>query len=287
MARIRAVSKRKVSFFFVIFLSSLLSLGWSAFAAEADCPGVSEPPPVILKANLESVQSSLESLRDEQGRIVWTTTSNSKQALREIFESTPAKTKLEQFFQLLFLIQNQMPSEYGTVIVKPPGITEVLLAARVFRDSSFPKTITSVRLDRGGPDSPPVFTVQFADSEVRFPINEGKGFATWDQGMCQIAKELVFYNGFSFKIRKARNSQNLVVDRFDKVQIFGQFGTRKVVSIDLSYVDLEKVEFIKGTDQGKVTARVAKREFQENKHSAFFRFIGTLIPNTSTQRIDW
>lgn len=100
-------------------------------------------------------------------------------------------------------------------------------------------------------------------------------------------KELVFYPGFSFRIRTARNSKNLVVDDFNKVEIYGQFGTRKIFSIDLSYVDLEKVEFIRGTDQGKVRARVAQREFQENKHSKLFKFIGTMIPNTSKQRIDW
>ena len=72
-----------------------------------------------------------------------------------------------------------------------------------------------------------------------------------------------------------------------KVQLFGQFGTRRIFNIDLQYVDLEKVEFVKGTDEGKVTCRVARREFKENKHYALFQFIGTLIPNNSRQRIDW
>jgi hypothetical protein len=47
------------------------------------------------------------------------------------------------------------------------------------------------------------------------------------------------------------------------------------------------VEFIKGTDQGKVKAKVSQREFKENKHSGLFKFVGSLIPNTSKQRIDW
>ncbi len=134
---------------------------------------------------------------------------------------------------------------------------------------------------------PPLWKVSFDQSEVRFPINQGQGFSTWDQGMCQTVKELVFYPGFSFNLRKARNSDNLIVDNFDKVEMFGSFGTRKIVSIDLKYVDLEKVEFIKGTDEGRVKARVARREFRENPHSKLFKFIGTMIPNTSRQRIDW
>ena len=52
-------------------------------------------------------------------------------------------------------------------------------------------------------------------------------------------------------------------------------------------IKMEKVEFIEGTDQGRVKSRVSRREFEENKHSSLFKFIGTLIPNTSQQRIDW
>lgn len=276
--------KRKARFF------SLLGLVFLTTGAAADdprCPGADDSPPPILRADLPKLISLLEQMKNSRGTVFWKTTDETRESLHEIFESIPPKTKLEQFFQLLFLIQRSVGEEALPVVVNPPGVTEVLLAAKVFTDPSFPQKITSVELRKNNPDRPPLYRVQFSEPEVRFPINEGQGFATWDQGMCQIAKELVFYPGFSFRIRKARNSKNLVVDDFNKVEIYGQFGTRKIVSIDLNYIDLEKVEFIQGTDQGKVKARVARREFRENKHSKLFKFIGSLIPNTARQRIDW
>ena len=254
------------------------------------CPDAVAPPPV-LDVDLDQLRSSLASLKDTQGREIWKNTPETDQELQDIFKSLPRKTKLEQFFQLLFSIQKNLDESLNNssapVVVQPPKITDVLLVAKVFTDPSFPKRITSVELTRTDTSRPPLYKVQFSDNEVRFPINQGRGFSSWDQGMCQTAKELVFYPGFSFRIRTARNSKNLVIDDFNKVEIFGQFGTRKIFSIDLSYIELEKVEFIAGTDQGKVKARVAQREFQTNQHSALFKFIGTMIPNTSKQRIDW
>jgi len=255
------------------------------------CPDAVAPPPPVLDVDLDQLRSSLASLKDTQGREIWKNTPETDQELQDIFKSLPRKTKLEQFFQLLFSIQKNLDESLNNssapVVVQPPKITDVLLVAKVFTDPSFPKRITSVELTRTDTSRPPLYKVQFSDNEVRFPINQGRGFSSWDQGMCQTAKELVFYPGFSFRIRTARNSKNLVIDDFNKVEIFGQFGTRKIFSIDLSYIELEKVEFIAGTDQGKVKARVAQREFQTNQHSALFKFIGTMIPNTSKQRIDW
>jgi hypothetical protein len=117
--------------------------------------------------------------------------------------------------------------------------------------------------------------VQFSDNEVRFPINQGKGFWSWDQGMCQIAKELVFYPGFSLGSAPRAIPKTLVVDNFNKVEIFGQFGTRKLVSIDLSYVDLEEGGVHRRHRRGQGEgARVAQREFDTNEHSKLFKFIG-------------
>lgn len=275
--------KKKASFSF--FVLALVLVPLTSLGAKQDfCPGVDDPPPPVLNPNVPRLVTSLESLRDTEGRVVWKTSESNLSDLRRIFESKPAKTKLEQFFQLLFLIQKQ--GKNIPIVVRPPGITDVLLQARVFTNPSFPAKITSVTLKKNG-NGILTYRVEFGDAEIRFPINQGRGFVTWEQGMCQKAKELVFYTGFSFQVRKARNSRNLVVDHFDKVQLFGEFGTRKIFSIDLNYVDLEKVEFIEGTDQGKVKSRVADREFLENKHSRLFRFVGTLIPSTSQQRIDW
>lgn len=229
----------------------------------------------------------LEDLKDSNGRVLWAAGEREVDSLRKIFDVTPPKTKLEQFFQLLFLLQRRIPEKLLPLTVGPPRIAEILITAGVFKTPDFPRKITEVELKQDGPNSPPRYRVSFSDPEVRFPINEGRGFSVWEQGMCQVARDLVFYPGFSFTLRKARNSKNLVVNNFSGVELYGDFGTRKIFSIDLNYVDLKKVEFIEGTDQGKVTSRVARREFKENPHSKFFKFIGSLIPNTSRQRIDW
>jgi len=264
-----------------------LVLSQSSFSIAADpkqCPGAFAPAPPVLKPDLLALLSALEALKDTTGQGVWKTTPETKKELDQVFES---KTKLEQFFQLLFLLQKHIPKNHLPLVVEPPGIIQVLLAAKVFKDPAFPQRITRVELKHDDPNRNPFYTVHFADKEVRFSINEGQGFSSWDQGMCQTATELIFYNGFSFRVRNSRVNRNLVVDDFDQVELYGQFGSRGMFTIDVHYVDLEKVEFIRGTDQGKVKARVAKREFKENKHSGVFKFIGSLIPNTSKQRIDW
>lgn len=202
--------------------------------------------------------------------------------LYSIFFAKPEKTKLEQFFQLLYFIQRQKEKE-APIKVERPAITEALLAAKVFTDRSFPDRIIFVTLEHRGKDFR--YTVHFEDREVRFPLNQGVGFATWEFGKCQVASELVFYDGFSFRLEQS--GDNLVVDDFDKVELFGDFGSRGLLHFDLNYVDLEKVEFIAGTDQGKVKTRVARREFEANRHSFLFRFVGRIIPDTSRQRIDW
>ncbi len=265
----------------------LIILSSVAHAANKECPLGDSPKPVVLKPNMPVLIGSLEKLKDTNGKVLWKKTPESLVALTEIFESVPQKTKLEQFYQLLFVLQNEIDLQSGKVAVRPPGITDVLIAAKVFTTPDFPKHIKEVSLSMKSSKKIPTWSVFFDEEEVRFPINGGRGFDSWDQGMCQTARELVFYPGFSFNVRKAGGNKNLIADDFEGVEIFGTFGSRAPFKIDIEYVDLERVEFIRGTDQGKVKARVAKREFAENPHSGLFKFIGGLIPNTSKQRIDW
>lgn len=278
----------KILYFALVLLAIFTPLSLHAEKIDLEkCPGANAAPPFVLPVELPKLVTALENVKDGSGKNIYKNTPENEAELKKIFSSIPNKTKLEQFFQLLFLLQNNIPKNELPILVETPSIIDVLLTAKVFTDPSFPKRITQVELQVDDPSRNPYYTVNFSDKEVRFQVNQGKGFATWDQGMCQTAKELVFYDGFSFRIRNSRINKNLVIDDFNKVQIFGTFGSRKIFDIDLNYLDLEKVEFIEGTDQGKVKARVAKREFKENKHSGFFKFIGSLIPNTSQQRIDW
>lgn len=280
---LQAISRSIVFSFFCLILSFS-----HASAEEKRCPLDDLPPPPIRPADMPLLIKSLEKLKDTEGRSLWTNTPSAIAELKEIFESKPPKPKLEQFYQLLFVLQKGIALQGdGQVTVRPPGITDVLLAAKVFTTPDFPKHITETTLTLKSPRKIPVWSVNFDQEEVRFPINGGRGFDSWQQGMCQTAKELLFYPGFSFTLRKAPNTKNLIVDDFDRVEIFGEFGSRAVFKIDIHYVDLERVEFIRGTDMGKVKGRVAKREFKENPHSGLFKFIGSMIPNTSKQKIDW
>ncbi|MBI2499956.1 MAG: hypothetical protein HYW02_00450 [Deltaproteobacteria bacterium] len=237
---------------------------------DKQCPLAQLPPPSNRRADFIELLRGLKKLdvstRDEE--------------LYMIFHNEPPRTKLEQFFRLLYYIQKDR-AEQIPLEVTPPGITEILLAAKVFTDPSFPNRIQKVELDRERR-----FTVFFDAPEVRFPLNSGVGFAVYEHGKCQWARELIFYNGFGFRLREKK--RNLIAEDFGKVQLFGDFGARHgPIKIDLSYVDLERVEFIDGTDQGIVKSRVADREFKSNPHSFLFRWIGPLIPDSSRQRIDW
>ncbi|MDO8643346.1 MAG: hypothetical protein Q7S00_00040 [bacterium] len=271
----------------LLFLTCSLFFFSAGVGAAERCPGEFDPPPPNRPADIPRVVYTLGQLENQKGEKFWTTTPIVAKQFLGLFEAKPLKTKLEQFFGLLYIIQENLSRDQIPLEVTPPRIQEVLLAAKVFPNDHFPKKIKKVSLSVPDSRKRPVFQVFFEATEVRFVLNEGRGFAVWDTGKCQVAKELVFYNGFSFRLKKGGRSGDLIVYDFDKVQLYGDFGSRRLVNIDLNYVDLEQVRFIDGTDEGKVTVRVAKREFEENEHSSLFRYIGTLIPNTSRQRIDW
>lgn len=238
------------------------------------CPLADLPPPPNLRADMPALIRSLTEIGID----------TRDGGFFSIFEGNPQKTKLEQFFQLLYFIQGQIGSGKLPITVGHPQITRVLIDAKVFRDPTFPDQIRSVNLERDQKGRPR-YVVRFDSPEARFPLNGGIGFAVWERGKCQVAKELVFYDGFSFRLRES--GKNLVVDDFDRALLYGDFGTRGIIDLDLNYAELEKVEFLAGTDEGKVKTRVAKREFETNPHSFLFRFVGRLIPDTSRQRIDW
>src|SRR3990172_6677857 len=95
--------KKSLLILFLI-LSAALSLSLQVKAADPKCPGFDEAPPPVLKVDLPQLISALENLKDTHGRTVWKTTDETKASLKEIFEPTTPRKKLEQFFQLMFLI---------------------------------------------------------------------------------------------------------------------------------------------------------------------------------------
>src|SRR5262245_52103823 len=128
---------RQKKYLWVLFLS-VFGLFFHLSGAKADnqkCPGSDTPPPPLLKVDMAQLTSALELLKDTRGRNVWKSTDENKKALQGIFENT--KTKLEQFFQLMYLIQQGIDSKDLPMEVTPPAITQVLLSAKVFTDPSF------------------------------------------------------------------------------------------------------------------------------------------------------
>src|SRR3990167_8028141 len=180
-----AAIKTKINIFLVLLVYWVVS--FSVLLADDRCPGAYSSPPPVLKADIPKISDALDSLQKVLGVPIWEAADDYPERLRNIFGTIPQKTKLEQFFRLLFLLPERIPPQKLPLTVKPPGITDVLLSAKVFTTPDFPKKITSVTLskDRAGKTS---WLVSFSDSEVRFPINKGAGFDAWDQGMCQVAK---------------------------------------------------------------------------------------------------
>ncbi|MBI2982216.1 MAG: hypothetical protein HYY44_08015, partial [Deltaproteobacteria bacterium] len=109
---------------------------------------------------------------------------------------------MEQFFQLLYFIQKQKEGQFAVTVTRPK-ITEILLAARVFTERSFPDKIASVTLSRPEGKRRIRYQVSFDAEEARFPLNQGTGFAVWEHGMCQHVHELLLYDRFSFELKKS------------------------------------------------------------------------------------
>src|SRR5262245_22709677 len=126
------LSSFRITLFILSFFLGAAILPDAVWSNDARCPGADDPPPPVLKADLPLLISELEKLKDTEDRPVWQTTDETKAELKGIFEAVPSKTKLEQFFQLMFLIQKNVEPKNLPLVVTPPGITQVLLAAKVF-----------------------------------------------------------------------------------------------------------------------------------------------------------
>jgi hypothetical protein len=206
--------------------------------------------------------------------------------VREIFDLSKVKTKMEQFYALLYLIARNLPESAGSVVcLDAEPVREVLLRSRVFRDPSLPNRIRQVTVERYDREEPK-YIVVFDGDAIRLPLNDGAGFNLFRNGLCQQAKELIFRNRFSFKLKRLRNG-NLEARHFQGVDLFGDFGNRGVVDVDINYIEFRAVEFYRGTQEGKVTAYVSDEEFKKNHHNFLLRLVTKLVPDRSVQPIDW
>ena len=84
-----------------------------------------------------------------------------------------------------------------------------------------------------------------------------------------------------------KSNGNLLAQYFKGVDLFGDFGNRGIIDVDIEYVEFRKVEFYKGTFNGKVTAYVSEEEFKQNDHHMLLRLITRFVPDNTVQPIDW
>jgi len=242
---------------------------------------VTAPAPVDLAQVLRDVYA-LEDSR--QAKLFHGPSRALDQALAALFDPPVPKSKLEQFYTLLFQIARHASHPGDEVTFDVATARALLLSSKVFSDPEFPRQIVRIQATRTD-RSRPRYQVAFGQSEVWLPLNQGKGFGVVREGMCQHAKALVFYGAFSFAL--AMNGQNIVVSDFDNVDLWGAFGTRGIVDIDINYVSLKSVEFLDGSDMGLVRAKVSRREFEVNRHFFLLEWITKFVTDKSVQPIDW
>jgi len=71
------------------------------------------------------------------------------------------------------------------------------------------------------------------------------------------------------------------------VDLWGTFGSRGFVDIDINYVSVKSVEFQNGSVMGLVTAKVSRKEFAINQHSFLLELVTKFLVDKSVQAIDW
>jgi len=258
---------------FSLLIPTLVSAEELSKDIRAECHELQEPLPV-QPANMLAVDRILKdvglNVKANRKKIDW------------IFNGKPEKTKMEQFFQFLYFFQQQKETETPIVIGRP-YITDILVSAKVFTRRTFPDRITSVKLVKEG--GVLRWQIFFDQDEARYPLNDGNGFESWEHNKCQHIQELVLHSGFSFKIKEFGG--DLYIYDFEGTEVYGSFGARGVLNLDVNYVEFVKVQFLSGTKMAKIKSRVANREYEHNSHTFLFKLVGRLIPDTSKHRIDW
>jgi hypothetical protein len=251
------------------------------------CPGPidseTDPAPVngdLLAANVRGLATT-----DKAPAMDFTL--EAEKELKETVDPNLVKTKMEQFYRLLYVIQaHAQPPALGKIVqFDPAGVRKILATAGVFTDPAIPDQIVAVSVDRTKKEDPR-YTVRFGTDSLKVPLNKGKGFYAWDNGRCQFNESLLFYREFAFSLR-VRPNGNLIARYFSGVDLYGDFGTRGAFNIDLNFIGLRSVEFFKGKKLGEVVAFVSDQEFKKNNHNPLLRFVTKFVSNKSVQPIDW
>ncbi len=204
--------------------------------------------------------------------------------LIELFDVSTPRSKLEQFYTMLFYISKYASIEKDEIVIDRDLVIRLLNSSKVFSNPEFPKRISKVYLSRKNRENP-FYKVFFDSNKVKLDLNMGGGFGISREGMRQQAKALVFYGSFSFSLRK--KGENVEAYDFEDVDLYGSFGSRGFINVDINYVAIKTVEFHKGSEMALVKAKVSRREFEINEHTWLLALVTRFVNNKSLQPIDW
>ena len=201
-----------------------------------------------------------------------------------LFDTSILRSKLEQFYTMLYYISKYATVEKDKLNIDRDLTIKLLISSRVFTDKEFPKNISNVFLSRKNREKP-LYKVSFSDDRVELGLNYGDGYGISKVGMEQEAQALVFYGGFSFKLRT--RGENVEAYDFDGVDLYGNFGSRGFVDVDINYVAVKSVEFHKASEMALVKAKVSRKEFEINKHTWLLGLVTRFVTDKSLQPLDW
>jgi len=204
--------------------------------------------------------------------------------LMELFDVSILRSKLEQFYTMLFYISKYASIEKDEIVIDRDSTIKLLISSKVFTDLEFPNNISNVYLSRKILENP-VYKVSFNNDRVELGLNYGDGYGISRVGMKQEAQALVFYGSFSFKLRE--KGENVEAYDFDGVDLYGNFGSRGFINVDINYVAVKSVEFHKASEMALVKAKVSRREFEINKHTWLLGLVTKFVTDKSLQPLDW
>jgi hypothetical protein len=264
----------------------LMSVLMAVDPCSPDAGNIAETMPAPVE-HAQIVRDLLQ-LRTLDGRRVAENINSEFEAeIKKLFQVDPRKiSKLEQFYGLLYFLAKYRTIKDVEVSFNPEDVYKLLLSSKVFSSPTIPKQVAGVQLKWNKQIERAAYDVKFHQPEVRLELNNGKGFSSFREGLCQTARELRFYGGFSFVI-DLNKKDHIFASEFKNVDLFGTFGSRGVVDVDIQFVSLRSVEFLNGSPFGVVRAKVSKREFEVNEHSMLLQLVTSMVTDKSTQPIDW
>ncbi|MBT3880252.1 MAG: hypothetical protein HON76_03210 [Candidatus Scalindua sp.] len=201
-----------------------------------------------------------------------------------LFDVSILRSKLEQFYTMLYHISSFATIAKDEFTIDRDLTIKLLISSRVFTDRDFPQNISNVYLSRKNREKPS-YKVSFSSERVELGLNYGDGYGIAKVGMNQEAQALVFYGAFSFKLRK--KGENVEAYDFDGVDLYGNFGSRGFINVDINYVAVKSVEFHKASEMALVKAKVSRREFEINNHTWLLGLVTRFVTDKSLQPLDW